>query len=299
MPLRRRSARAGALLLVTGSLASTLGCGGGARPASTTASAPAPAATAGARGTASSPASRRELVRVNAAAGGGIDVRAHRGDSTVSLTLRVAGDTMPRAATRVRIAAEAARWWADSIARLANRELAAGGELRLRITGVGDDGAMELVRVEAADVPADIRLRSMADSSVVALRPDEVRSLARVLRLTAVMVAPVSPEELAALQPFFEFQVEKPVVGAPGTCHPRYPEELRLAGVTGTVQVQFIVGPDGRAEPESFRVLRTAHAGFTESVREALACMRFKPAELHGRKVRQLVQQPFTFDISR
>ena len=37
-------------------------------------------------------------------------------------------------------------------------------------------------------------------------------------------------------QTYFEFQVEKPVVGAPGSAQPRYPEILKSAGVEGEVR---------------------------------------------------------------
>ena len=100
-------------------------------------------------------------------------------------------------------------------------------------------------------------------------------------------------------QPFFEFQVEKPVVAAPGGCVPKFPEMLRTAGVTGEVQAQFIVDTTGRVQAGSFKVLKTTHELFATEVRKATSCMKFLAAETGGKKVRQLVQQPFTFDISK
>jgi len=38
---------------------------------------------------------------------------------------------------------------------------------------------------------------------------------------------------------------------------------------------------------------------FTNSVKQALSGMRFYPAEIGGRKVKQLVQQPFNFTLTR
>jgi TonB family protein len=99
--------------------------------------------------------------------------------------------------------------------------------------------------------------------------------------------------------PFFEFQVEKPVKPASGSGFPRYPDVLRQAGVQGEVLAQFIVGPDGRADVESFKVLKSTHDLFTKSVRAALPQMRFEPAIVGGRAVRQLVQQPFSFSITQ
>ena len=100
-------------------------------------------------------------------------------------------------------------------------------------------------------------------------------------------------------QPFFEFQVEKPVAPAPGSCSPKYPEMLRTAGVSGEVQAQFIVDTTGRVQAGSFKVLKTTHELFSTEVRKATACFRYLPAETGGKKVRQLVQQPFTFDIAK
>jgi protein TonB len=99
-------------------------------------------------------------------------------------------------------------------------------------------------------------------------------------------------------QPFFEFQVEKPVVPNGGSS-PRYPDILRSAGVEGEVLAQFVVDTTGHVENGSFKVLRSSHDMFVAAVRSALPGMRFIPAEVGGRKVKQLVQQPFTFAIQK
>ena len=102
-----------------------------------------------------------------------------------------------------------------------------------------------------------------------------------------------------ANQAFFEFQVEKPVVPAPGSPSPRYPEILRSAGVEGEVLAQFVVDTSGRVEMSSFKVLKSTHDMFIAAVRNALPTMRFIPAEVGGRHVKQLVQQPYVFNINR
>ncbi|HEX5074841.1 MAG TPA: energy transducer TonB [Gemmatimonadaceae bacterium] len=100
-------------------------------------------------------------------------------------------------------------------------------------------------------------------------------------------------------QPYFEFQVEKPVVPAPGSVAPRYPDMLRQAGVEGEVLAQFVVDTTGKAEPGSLKILKSSHDMFVQSVKNALPQMKFIPAEVGGKKVKQLVQQPFTFSISK
>jgi periplasmic protein TonB len=107
------------------------------------------------------------------------------------------------------------------------------------------------------------------------------------------------PAPVQADQAYFEFQVEKPVVAAPGSGAPSYPDMLRSAGVEGEVLAQFIVDTTGRAETGSFKVLKTSHELFAQAVKNALPRMRFLPAEIGGRKVKQLVQQPFNFALNR
>jgi len=100
-------------------------------------------------------------------------------------------------------------------------------------------------------------------------------------------------------QPYFEFQVENPVTPVAGSAVPRYPDLARQAGIEGEVLAQFIVATDGRAEPASFKVLKSTHDLFTQAVRNALPQMRFHAALVGGRPVKQLVQQPFTFSLAK
>jgi TonB family protein len=99
--------------------------------------------------------------------------------------------------------------------------------------------------------------------------------------------------------PYMEFQVEKPVLSAENSGQPRYPVELKAASVEGVVYAQFVVDTSGLALPGSLKVLKSDHELFTDAVREALPRMRFVPAEVGGRRVRQLVQQPFQFALPR
>jgi len=92
---------------------------------------------------------------------------------------------------------------------------------------------------------------------------------------------------------------------------PRYPAEWRLRNVTAVVQAQFIVDVSGRAVEGSFRDLlpgdastggdesRRAYKDFVRAVAEWLPEARFSPARIGGCVVRQLVQQPFTFELTQ
>jgi protein TonB len=94
-------------------------------------------------------------------------------------------------------------------------------------------------------------------------------------------------------------QVEKQVAVAPGNPSPRYPDILRSSGIEGRVTALFIVSEEGRVEENSVRFAQSDNRLFEDAVRVALRRMRFIPAEVGGRKVRQLVQMPFVFTLSR
>jgi TonB family protein len=80
---------------------------------------------------------------------------------------------------------------------------------------------------------------------------------------------------------------------------PRYPAELQRAGVEGSFLVQFVVDSTGRVDGKTFSFPSDAQPMFLRAVKDALLHSRFFPAELAGMRVRQLVQQQFTFVIAR
>ena len=98
-------------------------------------------------------------------------------------------------------------------------------------------------------------------------------------------------------QPYFEFQVEKQAIAAPGGPKPRYPDILQNAGVEGAVIAQFVIDTSGRADMKTFKILKSDHDLFAASVRQVLPGMRFFPAEIGGRKVKVIVQLPFEFKL--
>ena len=98
---------------------------------------------------------------------------------------------------------------------------------------------------------------------------------------------------------FLAAQVEKQVFLEPGSKPPRYPETLRAAGVEGRVVASFVVSDRGVVEEGSITILHSDNPLFEDAVKSALGRMRFVPAEIGGKKVRQLVQMPFLFTLSR
>ncbi|HEU4748165.1 MAG TPA: energy transducer TonB, partial [Gemmatimonadaceae bacterium] len=99
-------------------------------------------------------------------------------------------------------------------------------------------------------------------------------------------------------QPFSAEHVERQAYLAEGGVAPRYPHSLRAAGIEGQVTALFVVSEAGRVEPGTLRFTRSDNPLFEAAVKDALERMRFIPAEVGGRKVRQLVQMPFVFRLA-
>jgi len=100
-------------------------------------------------------------------------------------------------------------------------------------------------------------------------------------------------------QTYFEFQVEKPAEMLSDSPKPRYPSVLESSGIAGEVQAQFVVRSDGKADMDSFKVLKSTNELFTQAVKNVLPRMHFSPAMIGGKPVNQLVQQSFQFAVPR
>ena len=100
-------------------------------------------------------------------------------------------------------------------------------------------------------------------------------------------------------QTYFEFQVEKPAEMLSESPKPKYPSVLESSGIAGEVQAQFVVSSAGKADMDSFKVLKSTNELFTQAVKNVLPRMRFSPAQIGGKPVNQLVQQSFQFAVPR
>ncbi len=94
---------------------------------------------------------------------------------------------------------------------------------------------------------------------------------------------------------YVESETDQPVVRDPSSAAPAYPHALEQQRVEGTVTVSFVVDTSGLADSSTMNVRSVTHPLFADAVRAALPSMRFQPAELAGRRVRQLVIQEFRF----
>ena len=78
----------------------------------------------------------------------------------------------------------------------------------------------------------------------------------------------------------------------------RYPEMLRAAGLGGVVVVVFVVDTTGHADPESITVVASTNEGFDRSAQDLIRDSRYRPARVHGMKVRVLATLRVEFNLT-
>jgi periplasmic protein TonB len=108
--------------------------------------------------------------------------------------------------------------------------------------------------------------------------------------LSMTGAAPTAAEPLTAAAVDDPVEViEQPV--------PRYPSALAQGGISGRVELEYVVDTAGRAEAGSLRTLRSTHPAFEAAARASVLATRYRPARVRGRPVRQLVRQSLSFRL--
>ena len=77
-----------------------------------------------------------------------------------------------------------------------------------------------------------------------------------------------------------------------------YPRTARMAGLSGSALVQFVVDTTGRAKPDSIKCLQATYKDFADAAHAVVRDMEFTPASLDGHKIEQLVQYPIDFKLN-
>lgn len=96
---------------------------------------------------------------------------------------------------------------------------------------------------------------------------------------------------------FIAADVDRTVSADGGNPKPIYPRDMLARMVETTFSIYFVVDTAGRIDPNSVQVPPSVHPSFAKAVRDVLPRWRFVPAEVRGRRVRQLMEQNFRFRI--
>lgn len=100
---------------------------------------------------------------------------------------------------------------------------------------------------------------------------------------------------IGATTPFVFEQVDVAAVSVQYDPDAHYPKDLRKRCIDGDVLPSVVVDGDGKPDMSTFTIIGASNPDFNDAVREAVARARFKPAEIGGFRVRQLVSSPVHF----
>ena len=78
---------------------------------------------------------------------------------------------------------------------------------------------------------------------------------------------------------------------------PGYPVDLLRRSIEATFSVYFVVDTVGRVDTATIQIPIAVEPGFAKAVRAVLVRWHFVPAEIRGRRVRQMMEQTFQFKI--
>ena len=79
---------------------------------------------------------------------------------------------------------------------------------------------------------------------------------------------------------------------------PIYPALLKQAGIQGRVILPAVIDTTGRVEPASVRIMTSPHPAFDQPTRDWVLKALFRPARLHGRGVRVLINLRVDYSIT-
>jgi protein TonB len=145
-----------------------------------------------------------------------------------------------------------------------------------------------------------VRFAALAPTGGAALQPVERVPEAAPARAPGrdTADAPAVVEVAGQDSVFLLIEVDSAATRYAWSAAPAYPKAMLDQKREGFVLAQWVVDETGYADTLSLRILEATSREFAQSVREALPFMRFSPAKMGGRAVRQLVQQEFTFRIA-
>jgi TonB family protein len=152
--------------------------------------------------------------------------------------------------------------------------------------GAGDDGS-SLSDEEGPDGERRAGARD-ADTADESSAESEARASANVLGSDA------RPDRVYRV-----LEVDDEAERDPDTGAPIYPEALQRRGIEGWVVTRFVIDTNGVVLPASLRIVSSTSSDFTRAVVEAMPTLRYRPALVNGRAVKQEAELTFRFRVER
>lgn len=128
------------------------------------------------------------------------------------------------------------------------------------------------------------------------LDPSQMRSPLADLAALAGLPSPArSIETIVGVDSVFSVSEVDELPRLVGAVTPRYPESLRVQGLSGHADLEYVITSSGRADPASMRVVSSTHPEFARSATDAVLGARFRAARKSGRPVPTIVRQRVKF----
>jgi TonB family protein len=157
--------------------------------------------------------------------------------------------------------------------------------IKLRFVDRGHGAGIAVIGKESPDgIQAGARSLQTADDVGGAAGSDAMEQAASAPIMSSDSVNSILAAEQSAMR------VE-------GSAAPIYPPELIEQKLDGSVLTHFVIDTSGHVDMATVEILSSAHPLFVQSVKDAMPAMRFYPASVGGRRVRQLVEQKFEFRL--
>lgn len=155
---------------------------------------------------------------------------------------------------------------------------------------VGQAAQRERIRFLALVAPEGTRTR---DATVGVIQTAEPR-------LTGLDPVDAPPlEEMSGIDSVFSLvEVDSAASRYEWSAAPAFPPSMLALRQGGFVSAEWVVDERGFADTATLRIVESTHPDFAKAVRDALPFMRFRPARIGNQTVRQLVQQPFYFQVT-
>ncbi|MDA1080251.1 MAG: energy transducer TonB [Gemmatimonadetes bacterium] len=189
--------------------------------------------------------------------------------------------------TVVAVSDEGQQYW-DMIARMIlppDAQPTLGGE-HVAFIGLSEQGSPD---GQAIGAPVEVSEDQFAGEAVVP------RKISQAVELDGTMQLAVAARSFGA---FTLISLDSVAERDPLSAAPAYPRELLERNIEGSATFRFVIDSTGLVDLSTIRMMTATHQEFARAVREAMPRMRFKPAMRGADAVRQLVEQPYKFEIN-
>lgn len=161
-------------------------------------------------------------------------------------------------------------------------------EPALNYTAGAGDGGTSTATVERDDGARRAGARTLVASSGVDAPVPTLDAAAEAAAMNAMLATS-----------YQLLEVDSAAMRDPSSAAPVYPPDLEARGVEGHVIIRFVVDSTGKVDLTTLLTVEATNAAFDRAVRDALPLMRFRPAMMGNKPVRQLAEQLFRFEIPR